>query len=212
MDRRRYIPHLDGLETRVVLSTAAASVASQAAIVRANADAASASTSATTDARTPATSSIRITATTAANAQATASWKATRIQRLPFMLYQTSRTRVVPPELLKSLQYDLTLMTNNLRRPSPAGLQAFNDQIRATMPRQTIRLEDAVQLNATFGKILADAGTVPWLVQKFQNDMNELARIDSFQRNSASLVANDYGLILQVALGVGVVRPGTQAR
>jgi hypothetical protein len=109
---------------------------------------------------------------------------------------------------MQSLQYNLTLMINNLHRPSPAGLQAFNNQIRATMPRPSIRPVDAAQLNALFGKILADAGTVPWLVQKFQADMNELARIDSFQRNSAALVANDYALMLQVVLGAGVAQPG----
>lgn len=222
MDRRRYIPRVDGLETRVVLSTTSAAAAAQTAIVHANASAAAAATSAEPATVTPATAYVaaqtRTTATTPRAATATkattnppaAAWQQTRIDRLPLLLQQTSRTRIVPPALVQSLQYNLVLMTNNLHRPKASGLQAFNDQLRATISSPTIRQENAAQLNALFGKILADAGCVPWLVQKFQIDMNELAKIDSFQSNSANLVANDYGLILQIALGVGVVRPGAK--
>jgi hypothetical protein len=185
MDRRRYIPSLDGLEARLVLSS----------LVPAAAKAAPAATT-----RAPQVA-------TTPTAQGNSSWKQVRIDRLGFLLSQTSRDRIVPPQLLHSLQYNLALLQNNLRRPNPAGIEAFNVQLRATIPRGTIRQGDAMMLNAQFGKILSDAGTVPWLAQKFQSDLNELSRINSFQHDSAILVANDYALLLQVALGVGVARP-----
>jgi hypothetical protein len=188
MDRRRYIPSLDGLEARVVLSTV-----TPAAALR-NAPATAATTRAPQVATTP-------------TAQGAGAWKQVRIDRLGFLLYQTNRDRPVPPALLNALQYNLALLQNNLKRPNAGLIQAFNTQLRATMPRSTIRLEDAMQLNATFGRILTDSGTVPWLVQKFQSDMTELTRINANQSGSALLVANDYALMLQVALGVGVARP-----
>ncbi len=179
MDRRRFIPRLDGLEARQLLSTA-----------------------------TPATTAQVSTATTVATTDPNIdSQRETRIERLPQLLQQIRRDRFIPPGLIEALQNDLRAIENKLTAPPSASLRAFNLQLRKTISKSSISVADAKVLSNYFQNVLTRSNLDPKLVSRFGQHMEELARNSVNARSSASLVASDYSLLLQLSMGIGIKTP-----
>jgi hypothetical protein len=132
-----------------------------------------------------------------------------RVQNLPAFLASTNRDRFVPPDLIAALQADLLAIATRLKPPPSWALAQFNRQLRATIPHPSAREQDIAGLNVLFGRVLTRANAPPEVVAKFQQDMLALAAVDSIQRNPAQTVAADYGMILQMCMGVGLVKPTT---
>jgi hypothetical protein len=174
--RRRFIPRPEGLEVRELLSTVKAP-----------------------------TAQVRPVTVAAATTPKQPAW-VTRIQRLPGFLASINPNRFVPPELIQALQADLLAIATRLKAPPSWALKQFNLQLRATIPHPELRSEDAAGLNNLFGLVLQKSNADPNVVAKFQSDMSELARVDSIQSNPAQTTAGDYGMILQMCMGVGLSR------
>lgn len=185
MDRRRFVPRPEGLEARELLSAAPAAPKAHVAPAAPKARVAPTQPQATTD------SNIT-------------GLRALRIERLPVYLRRVRANRVVPPEIVAALQQDLAAIANKLHAPPSYSLRAFNLQLRKALSTTSITEANATALNDVFGKVLDRAGAGPAVVAKFQSDLNDLARVDRFDRESAQLVANDYALLTQMVMGIGI--------
>ena len=58
-------------------------------------------------------------------------------------------------------------------------------------------------LNNSFGAVLERAGATPQEVTNLQDDMNEIAKVDSLSIHPSTLAREDYSLVLQTTLAVG---------
>ncbi len=173
MDRRRFAPSPEGLEGRMLLSTAgpaSATVTSQAPV---------------------------------ANTTSTLREKEQRVERLPHFLQTLQLGRVLPAATITRLQADLNTIVARLQPPPSGVLDAFNLGLRDVLPNANLGTEDAHTLNRLFGDVLAAAGAAPQSVANLQNDMSDLIQADTNGPNPVMLATNDYALVLQTALGVG---------
>ena len=173
MDRRRFAPSPDGLEGRMLLSTArpaSATISAQASV---------------------------------ANLSSTLQEKQLRIERLPYFLQTLQPGRVLPGAAIARLQADLNTIVARLQPPPSGVLDAFNLGLREDLPNASLSTEDARTLNVLFGNVLAAAGAPPQAVANLQDDMSELIHADTNGPNPVMLATNDYALVLQTALGVG---------
>jgi hypothetical protein len=173
MDRRRFAPSPDGLEGRMLLSTARPA-------------------SATVTAQAP-----------VANLSSTLQEKQLRIERLPYFLQTLQPGRVLPGAAVARLQADLNTIVARLQPPPSGVIDAFNLGLREVLPNASLSTEDARNLNVLFGNVLAAAGAPPQAVENLQDDMSELIQADTNGPNPVMLATNDYALVLQTALGVG---------
>ena len=183
MDRRRFAPSPDGLEGRMLLSTARPAIATITAQAQ------------------------------VANTSSTLREKQQRIERLPFFLQTLQPGRVLPQATITRLQADLKSIVARLQPPPSEVLDAFNLGLRDVLPDASLSTEDARTLNQLFGNVLAAAGATPQSVANLQNDMSELIQADTNGPNPVMLATNDYALVLQTALGVGrpIQAPATRA-
>ena len=117
MDRRRFAPSPDGLEGRMLLSTARPS-------------------SATVTAQAP-----------VANLSSTLREKELRIERLPYFLQTLQPGRVLPEATITRLQADLNTIVARLQPPPSEVLDAFNLGLRDVLPNASLSAEDARTLN-----------------------------------------------------------------
>lgn len=177
--RRRFLPRTEGLESRQMLSTVTPGTAAPVP----------------TPTPTPAATTID---------PNVGPLREIRIERLPQYLQQTSRDRVVPPEVITALQDNLRAIEGSLNRAPSASLRAFNLQIRNTVGKNSISVADSRVLNDYFKKILLRADANPAVAARFAQSMSDLTLASVNNSRSASLVANDYSLLLQMALGIGV--------
>ncbi len=177
MDRRRsrFVPSAEGLEVRRMLSTASA---------------------ATTPAAPNLPEGVNL---------ATYQQKVDRIERLPFFLQSLNPDVPLPDDLTESIQANLNDLKGKLHQAPSSGLNAFNVQVRGLISQASVPRSDAAKLNELFGEILIAAGAPESAAEGLQEDMNELTQIDTTvgASNVTSVVANSYGLVLQIALAVG---------
>ncbi len=173
MDRRRFAPSPDGLEGRMLLSTARPA-------------------SAITAAQAP-----------VANLSSTLREKELRIERLPYFLQTLQPGRILPGATITRLQADMNTIVARLQPPPSGVLDAFNLGLREVLPKASLSSEDARTLNILFGDVLAAAGASPRSVANLQNDMSELIQADTNGPDPVKLATNDYALVIQTALGVG---------
>jgi hypothetical protein len=129
--------------------------------------------------------------------------KAQRIERLPFYMQQFQEGRVIPPNVMTNIQNDLRGIVTKLTPPSSALLTQYNHTIRGVLPHSSLSQASVGGLNNIFGRILANAGAPAGSVASFQTDMTALANADAKSVNPAILAANDYTVVLEIALGVG---------
>lgn len=177
MDRRRsrFVPSAEGLEARQMLST-------------------------TTAANTPVAPNLPPGVNLATYQQ-----KTDRIERLPFFLQSLNPDVPLPEDLTESIQANLTELKGKLHQAPSSGLNEFNAQLRGLVADASVPRASSAQINALFGEILVAAGAPESAASGLQEDMNELTQIDTTagSSNVTSLVANSYGLVLQIALAVG---------
>jgi hypothetical protein len=141
---------------------------------------------------------------TAAVANSTVPQRNQRIERLPVHLSGFDPGRALPAEVTGAIQAELYALVGTMTKAKSKGLQAFNEQLRGVLKSTTISPAQAGQMSGTFGRILASAGADPARAEGLQAAMNELVRVNASTSNrSAFLTANDYSLVLQVALAVG---------
>ncbi len=234
MDRRRYVPSLDDLDVRELLSAAVpatlvpTAVTTPAPVTTAVPVTTTAATATpTTTAASPTTTTTTPTTTTPATPTAAEIAALTpavatppikvhqiateiqplrnqRIERLPALLYSLDPQRHVPPQVTENIQYDLAVIKNTLTPPPTSVLTTFNHQLRSLISGTNITTADMHGINAAFGAVLRNSSATPEMVTKFQNDMAELAKVDVHQRDPAPLLANDYSLITQLCMGIGI--------
>lgn len=130
-----------------------------------------------------------------------------RIERLPYFLQQIDPNRALPPDTVKQIQDDLLSLKNTLTRAPSAALSAFNDVVKDTLAVPSIRQDNAVRLDVTFGSVLTDAGGDPAVVDSLRAGLQQLTQFSSEQPVASQIVANDYSTVLQVALGIGRPTP-----
>jgi hypothetical protein len=178
MDRRRFVPAAEGLEGRTLMSTIS-------------------TTPAATVAAAAAAASVQ-------GLPNTAKQKMLRIERLPFFLRSYQPDRFLPESVITPLQNNLLVIQGHLHPvPSPL-LEQFNLVVRNAIPHQTLSVQVAQSLNQAFGRVLEAACAPPDVVAGLKANMNDLAHIDSQEVNPILLATNDYSIVLQTALGVGL--------
>jgi hypothetical protein len=133
--------------------------------------------------------------------------KADRIDHLPFFMEQLQPGRVIPASTMTNIQNDLRALVTRLGQPGSYLLNKFNVQLRNTLPHASLTQADAAGLNNLFGQVLAASKLDPQQVANFQTDMRSLGQVDANSINPNLLAANDYSLVLQVAIAVGQPLP-----
>lgn len=216
MDRRRFIPSVAGLETRQLLSTVTPSFAPTTSAPTTPSFAPTPTTTTSTPTATApapdqtatpaptATPSKTGTVKTPVAVTTSSTLRTVRIEQLPRLLGRVDRHRRVPPDLIAALQANLAAIENRLRPPSTNVVATFNLQLRDTIPYATLSKESAARLNRAFALVLSSAGASDAAITQFAADMDRLAKLDSHTSNGAHLAANDYALIAQLCMGIGL--------
>lgn len=183
MDRRRFVPRPEGLELRELLSTVKPAVAT--------------------------------TATTATPVKASdpniGPLRQIRIDRLPNYFQQIRSGRTIPADLIQNLQDDLRAIEGQLTPPPNTSLQAFNRQLRTMLSRSSLSPASAHTINDYFTKVLLRSNANPVVAARFASHMNELARLNAQRSNASVLTAGDYGLVMQLSMGIGINLPTSKA-
>lgn len=183
MDRRRFIPRSEGMETRMMLSTASAASAA----------------SALTGMTTPATGQIL---------PITIQDKLHRIDRLPGTLRTLSPNRFLPKDTMSEIQAGLTSMVSLLHPAPSSALQAYNFAMRDIVSRPSLRPQDARVLNNAFISVLQASGATPEATSQVATAMNSLVtKVDTASIQPVFLATNDYAMVLQLAQVVGQPMP-----
>ncbi len=186
MDRRRrhFVPSSEGLEDRQMLSTAAVS---------------------------PVTSAVNPVSTApagtqidgAALSQQTIEAKRRHISNLPYFIGLLNKDSVVPQPAVENIQNDLYSMVASFHAGNPHLTANFNLDVRKAQPYENITPISAAALNRDFGAILVASGAPAHTVADLQNQLTQLVNYDSTQVGSTIAATNDYGTVLQLALGTG---------
>lgn len=130
-----------------------------------------------------------------------------RIERLPFFLRSFSPGRALPAQAVEQIQQNLLLLIGQVGAAPGPGLQAVNEALRGTVSSTSVSEGQIRQLDNLFGKTLNNAGANPAIVDSLRAEMLKLAQTGVNVPNPGSVVANDYALVLQVALAVGKPLP-----
>jgi hypothetical protein len=139
-----------------------------------------------------------------------------RIDRLPFFLNTSSPGRPLPPQIMSSIQEDLRSVIGQLRPATRNGLFTFNRQVRGILAGSSVSEQDLRQLSKLTEDILAATVMSRVTAVSLRNGLEDLTRVTvAGVPNPPSTVANDYSLILQLALAMGkplpAPRPATLA-
>lgn len=128
----------------------------------------------------------------------------TRVDRVPAILRSLSPEIPLPADALSNIQAALVNISESLTyRPSTAVSQ-FNQQLRGVLANESITPESLRTLDRAFARVLSDAGADNPVTAALQTNMLELARaVADGTSESASIVANQYALVAQVALATG---------
>ncbi len=179
MDRRRYVPDSEGLETRALLAS------------------------------TPNLGNLfGFQVTSNLNIPVTFEQKELRVEHLPFYLEKILPGRFLPKEELREIQGDLLEVISQLHRPDPKALDNYNYELRQIVPHQSLTPAGAAVLNYSFGAVLHAASASPSVIDSLKTTMNQLVtQIDTNSPQPVFLASNDYALVLQTALSIGRPMP-----
>jgi hypothetical protein len=184
MHRRRFVPWPDRLEIRAMMTAGVAQTASP---------------SPAQTARVAATSSQPL---------SSLEMRLQRIERLPAFLDSISPGRALPADAIQKLQQNLVLLIGRLNPAPRQGLQAFNEALRSTISSSSVSQAQILQLEHLFGSNLTAAGANTTIIADMAGALRSVAIADSNVPNPGAVVANDYGLVLQLALAMGKPLPG----
>lgn len=210
MDRRnRFVPWSDRLEGRQLM-TAAAAVMPPAAYstVLVNTTTAKPRVNAVNVEKGPGHApsqarSVRSVSPQAAFEASITGTRQNRIKQLPGYLFQVNTHRKLPASIVQALQDDMQAVQNTLKAPPRAFVNAMKDAMKDASTKATISEDNAKSLNHQFGLLLKYSGASPEITEKFQEDMNDLIRLDTQARDPVLTAVNDYGIMTQYVLSVG---------
>jgi hypothetical protein len=179
MDRRRYIPAPEGLETRAL----------PAPTLNLN-------------------TLFGFQVNTNLNIPITSEQKGLRIQRLPYYLERIRLGRFLPKAEMDQIKVGLNGLVDTLKKPPSKALDNYNIELRHVVPRQSLSPSDIRRLNFAFTAVLRAAHTPTSSVEGLQVALNQLVtQVDTASPEPVYLATNDYSLVLQTALGVGRPMP-----
>ena len=180
MDRRRFVPASEGLESRALLTATTTNLANI----------------------------FGFQVSTNLNIPITYEQKELRVQHLPYYLEKILPGRFLPEPELKAIQGDLNQFISQLHKPATAALNNYNYGLRPIVTKLSITAADANILNNNFGSVLTAAAASPSVVDSLKSSVFKLAtQIDTASPQPAYLATNDYSLILQTALSIGRPMP-----
>jgi hypothetical protein len=180
MDRRRFVPASEGLESRALLTATTTNLANI----------------------------FGFQVSTNLNIPITFEQKELRVEHLPFYLEKILPGRFLPRPELKEIQSDLFQFIAQLHKPATAALNNYNYGLRPIVTKQSITAADANVLNNNFGSVLTAASASPSVVDDLKSTVfNLVTKFDTASPQPAYLATNDYSLILQTALSIGRPMP-----
>lgn len=181
MDRRRFVPASEGLETRALLSTST----------------------------TPNLANIfGFQVSTNLNIPITYQQKELRVEHLPYYLEKIRPGRFLPKAEMTAIQANLYQVISKLRKPATAALNQYNYGLRPLFSKVSITAGDINALTHNFGSVLTAASASPRAIGGLQSALSTLAsQVDTNSPQPAYLATNDYSLVLQTALGIGRPMP-----
>ena len=179
MDRRRYVPSSEGLESRALLAS------------------------------TPNLGSLfGFQVNSNLNIPVTYQQKELRVEHLPYYLEKILPGRFLPPAEMKQIQSDLTQVISQLHKPATSALDNYNYEMRQIVPHQSLTAAGAAVLDYSFGAVLHAATASPSVVDGLKSTMNQLVtQVDTNSPQPVFLASNDYALVLQTALSIGRPMP-----
>jgi hypothetical protein len=191
MDRRsrRYSPSSESLETRQLLSTAAAATTPATSTVGINPYAGSTAAGVQLDEGAP--------------AQQTVQAKEHHIANLPYFIGMLNKDGYVPQPAVANIQKDLLTFVASLHAGDSSLVSSFNLDLRKALAYANITPDSNAALNRDFGAVLYSAGVSQSTVADLQKQLDTLIDYDATQPNSTVAATNDYGTVLQLALDSG---------
>jgi hypothetical protein len=196
MDRRsrRYTLSSESLEGRQLLSTTTGLAPASAGAVNGttasiNPLSGSTSSGVQLDEGTPALETIQA--------------KEHHITNLPFFIGMLNKDGFVPQPAVANIQKDLLTFVASLHEGNSSILSSFNLDLRKAEAYENITPDSNATLNHDFGAALFASGVPQATVTDLQNQLNTLVQYDSTQVGSTIAATNDYGTVLQLALGSG---------
>jgi hypothetical protein len=179
MDRRRFVPSAEGMEGRTLLASS----------VNLN-------------------NLFGFQVNTNLNIPITSEQKQLRIERLPYYLEKILPGRFLPKPEIAQVQAGLNGLMTAIKKPPSKALDNYNLVLRRVVPTQSLRANDAVQLNHAFTAVLNSAHTPSNSVEGMQAALNQwVTQVDTASPQPSYLATNDYTLVLETALAVGRPMP-----
>jgi hypothetical protein len=179
MDRRRYVPAPEGLESRALLAT-------------------------TTNLNTL----FGFQVNTNLNLPITYEQKSLRIARLPYYLEKIRPGRFLPQAEMNQVKLALHGLVDAIEKPPSKALDNYNLELRHVVPRQSLTPSDLRRLNFAFTAVLRAAHAPPSSIDGLQAALSQLvSQVDTASPEPVFLGTNDYTLVLETALAVGRPMP-----
>jgi hypothetical protein len=180
MDRRRFMPSTEGLETRALQAASSTNLANI----------------------------FGFQVNTNLNIPVTFQQKELRIQHLPFYLEKILPGRFLPKAEVQGIQGDLFELISKTRQPPSSALNNYNLQLRQIVPHQSLNATNANVLNFGFGAVLHAATASPDVINGLKSNLFQLVtQVDTASPQPVFLASNDYTLVLETALAIGRPMP-----
>jgi hypothetical protein len=120
----------------------------------------------------------------------------------------TSNGRFLPKAEITQIQNSLFAMLDMNRKPPAEAINNYNYQLRHVVSKQSINTDDVNRLNYSFGAVLKAAKASTAATQGLQSALFKLvSQVDTASILPVTLATNDYSLTLQTALGIGRQMP-----
>jgi hypothetical protein len=178
MDRRRYVPSPEGLETRTMMST------------------------------TTTGSLFRTSATTSQPLPITFQQKTERIEKVPLNLRALQPNRYLPPDTIHQIQLGLFEIIDGMGKPPSSALTSYNLAMRRIVFNSSLSKSRVDLLNHSFTGVLRVSNTPEPGLTTLATAVNQLiSQVDTASVNPAFLGANDNAYLLQLAIVLGQPMP-----
>lgn len=126
-----------------------------------------------------------------------------RTNHLAEFFYLIEPNRYIPTANIQAIEADFKALRGTLHPADPVALNAFNVELRKLTQNASLTSADVKTLSRQFARALGTANANPNITLDLQQQMLQVAQIDSISPNPLSLATNDYSLVLQDALSIG---------
>ena len=180
MDRRRFKPSAEGLETRALQAASSTNLSTL----------------------------FGFQVNTNLNIPVTYQQKELRIQHLPFYMEEIRPGRFLPAAEMQQIQGSLTSLISQTRKPPTSALNNFNMLLRQIVPHQSLNTTNLNALDQGFGAVMYSTTAAPPAVDGLRSSLHTLAsQVDTNSPQPVFLATNDYTIVLQTALAIGRPMP-----